>query len=826
MAQVTYDSITNSADLIKYLPNSPYVNVYPDSNSVSIYGPIWLPRIYGKDLTAFEIASSGKIAITINDIHSLDVSNSNYGAATNSNILTTLNTKSNYALEMMTNNRDLQVVLDSYSNDMYIHAASNIFVTTDSKDLSMVIGNNTLLNTSSNIDLSAINGSLQLYANNSNSFIRLLAADSNIDIFSSCNITTYAVQDYALTASNDYILNASRDVNIAAQNGAYKVFVNDSNTYMTMDTSNYMTFYAKESVDFTASNSYIVNATSNVSVTAQNGNLQLWANDSNMYMLFDGLGSNATNSITLRTANDFNISTSNSILSTSKCNVSFTAEEGDIGLWSHNSNMSLLMDHTTDNTTQFTMNNFYISASNSYELKVTSNVDIIGHNGNINLMVDSSNMYIALNYDDQDIVGYSASNFSYTASNNWSVNASSNINIAAQNGTYSLYVDNSNSYLLMNSMSNDTTQYTTGNYNVTGSNNYNLNISDSINIAAQNGSFKLFVNDSNSFIKVNDSSSSNINVYTALDIDLSASNNFLLNAQSNIAIYSGSNTYITAHESNIYIRMNMPADTLDIYALSNMTMTTSNSMYVYAATDMTTVVQNNISTTACNDMRLEAQQTIDIVANSVNITTNSDISYTAQSNLNFYVKAAPNNPLDPIFTISGTEVKLRGDLVITGSINTSNITSTSVIQNNLKIEDKNIILANVGNNSNNEGLPADGVATNDGAGIIIDGFPGSANSNEYDLYRKLFTWNYGTNGTLDLGTSNLTTESYWDLQGGSFRITKKKNIGTQQAPDIKDLSFGFRINEADELELVKKFWDTTAGGYLFKRIARFGRVFA
>jgi hypothetical protein len=337
--------------------------------------------------------------------------------------------------------------------------------------------------------------------------------------------------------------------------------------------------------------------------------------------------------------------------------------------------------------------------------------------------------------------------------------------------------------------------------------------------------------------------------YVAKDIRTVASNDYLLDVESDIIvnsshgdtlIYSQSNLYLTSHDSNIYLRLTSPDDTATLYALSNMTFNTSNEMYMYTRTntylttsnlftqvynDMVTTACNSIYITACNDMNIEALDKIDIKATEVNIITKSDISYTALSNLNFYISSAQDNPQDAIFTISGGVVRVRGDMVITGSINTSNIINTTVVQENLKVTDKIILLASVGDSSSNDILPNDGPTTNDESGIEIDGFPSGVNSNEYDMHKKFLKWRYNVEGTKDLGTSNLDTESYWDLQGGSFRITKKKNYGSVGAPNIKELSFGFRINEKDELEIIKKFYHPNSSNYVYKRLSKFGRIF-
>jgi hypothetical protein len=142
-----------------------------------------------------------------------------------------------------------------------------------------------------------------------------------------------------------------------------------------------------------------------------------------------------------------------------------------------------------------------------------------------------------------------------------------------------------------------------------------------------------------------------------------------------------------------------------------------------------------------------------------------------------------------------------------------------VLQENLKVNDRTLILASVGTGSN-EYQPLDGLATNDKSGIQIDGFPSGYNSNVASAYEKSFRWNYGATGMNDLGTSNMSAEAFWEVLGGSLRITNRKVSGS----NVIDTSFGFRVNELDELELTKKFWDSNLSQYRYKRLARFGRI--
>ena len=1133
MSVVTYDQITNSADLINYIQGSTNLYMYPDSNTTTVSGPIWLPKIYGKDLTAFEIASSGKIAITINDVHSIDVSNSNYGAAANSNIITTMNTKSNYAMEFMTNNRDLKVVLDSYSNDMYIHAASNIFIDTVSKDVQVSVGRDLLLNTTSNIGVSAQNGDLKMYANNSNMYVNMLKAnntidvysssnmnvyiakdiktvasnnytliaecnvdikstnasiflsanldnqyiklndvDSNIDMYSSSNMNIYAVKDIKTVASNNYTVISECNVDISSTNASLLLSANLSNMYIRMNESSNMNIYsssnistvAAKDITVTSCNNYTLVSDCNVDISSTNASLLLSANLSNMYVRMVDVDSNisiySSKNITTVAARDISVTACNNYTLVSDCNVDIKSTNASVFLSANLGNQYIKMNDVDSNIDMYSSSNMNvlvakditIVASNNYNLVADCNVDIKSTNASIFLSANLGNQYIKMNDVDSNIDMYSSSNMNVyiakdiktVASNNYTLISECNVDISSTNASLLLSANLSNMYIRMNENSNlniysssnittvaakDISVTSCNNYtlasdcnvdisstnaslllsanqsnmyirmlessniniysssnittvaakdiSVTSCNNYTLASDCNVDISSTNASLLLSANQSNMYVRMNDVdsnmsiySSANITTVAAKDISITACNNYTLasdcnidisstnaslllsanlsnmyirmtdtdsnmrlytscnmntvaakdinvtscnvykltsasnidisstnanvllsanqgnqyinmyNSESNISIYSSSNMnvvvmkdinttasnsyalnvnnkltinsvhdeslvysqcnlFLSSHDSNMYLRMAAPGDTITLFGLSNMTLNTSNDLSVYARTNiyqytsnlttmcydnMIVTACNNMYITACNNIHMEALDTIDIEAETVNIITRSDISYTALSNLNFYISSTPNNPQDAIFQISGGMVKVRGDMVITGSINTSNIINTTVVQENLKVTDKIILLANVGDGSSNDMLPLDGLATNDQSGVEIDGFPGGVNSNEYEMHKKFLKWNYGTNGTLDLGTSNLNTESFWDLQGGALRITKKKNYGTVGTPNIKELSFGFRINENDELEFYKKFWSTGASQYVYKRLTKFGRI--
>jgi hypothetical protein len=141
-----------------------------------------------------------------------------------------------------------------------------------------------------------------------------------------------------------------------------------------------------------------------------------------------------------------------------------------------------------------------------------------------------------------------------------------------------------------------------------------------------------------------------------------------------------------------------------------------------------------------------------------------------------------------------------------------------VTQTELQVEDKLLHLAY---NSNMD-LPLDGVV-NDGAGVVIDGVPVGFDQtvldNNPERYEKSIKWNMSTGGMLALGSSNIATESYWDVQGGAMRWTHiSESTG-------KETSYILRINEREEFEMVKRSKEF-GQAETFTKVSKFGRMLA
>jgi hypothetical protein len=308
---------------------------------------------------------------------------------------------------------------------------------------------------------------------------------------------------------------------------------------------------------------------------------------------------------------------------------------------------------------------------------------------------------------------------------------------------------------------------------------------------------------------------SNINLFTpegilsadVFGMDIFASNVARLAASNTLSLGSVSQSVqLSAATSNVTLALDASSDKLTGAATggiewtsgANLTVTTSNSTTLYTGSNLTMAANssNQYLTMAGSNLTLFA-------ANQMNLQATSYVM-DAASNHVFNVNGVE------VLRLSSNNMTLRGNIDLTGTINTI-ITEETILQ----VEDK---LIRVSYNSNGV---IDGLLTNDGSGLQVVGTPEPfpTESNEV-RFNKSLTWNYGSSssnaGTMYLGTSNLD-ESFWQVRGGSLRLTVTKSNGS-------DVSFGFRINDFDELELVKYY--TSNAVPQKKRVAKFGKQLA
>lgn len=131
-------------------------------------------------------------------------------------------------------------------------------------------------------------------------------------------------------------------------------------------------------------------------------------------------------------------------------------------------------------------------------------------------------------------------------------------------------------------------------------------------------------------------------------------------------------------------------------------------------------------------------------------------------------------------------VRIAGDLQVTGVVDSVSITETS-----LRIEDRFVQLAQPAAGADpvpDDQLSASGIVVGGSAPPLVPA--GSAPVYSREASEKSLTWNYAGGGT------ELAMENYWEVRGGSLRVTKTFTGNGYE------VSYGFRIAPVGgELEL-------------------------
>lgn len=829
----------------------------------------------------FNVKSNLALGTTIGDITTFANNSNMYHTMTASTNITSNYSFNNYAI-LTSNNFQLNTSSNIYmgalggSIGMYanqsnmfqtMQSSTNITSNYSSNNYAILTSNNFQLNTQSNVGIGALQGDLKLYANNSNTYIIM----SNL----STSISLFAQSNYNVLASNNYGINAQANITLGALAGDLKLYSTSSNMFFTMcNSTNNIAVFSSNSTSNVASNSYSILASKNVAITASNGgSLILSANCNNMFYNMSQL----SNNISTYASNNMYISTSNSIITSVNSNISFCNMSGSFNIQANNSNMTFLMDNNTNNISIYASNNYGILSSNNYNLTANSNVNISASMGDLKLFSQGSNMRLTMCNLTQKIRMFSSNDIVFDSSNNFYISSLSNMNLAALSGDFKVYSTGSNMFLSMTQATSNVFLYSCNNLEMSASNNLICNARSNITINASQASVGIYANNSNmslTFSNTTNTASLNTtnsyNVTAGSNISTIAGSNINFTSLSNdFNVYARSNLKMNVDNSNVFINMNVSSnpDTIDIYGLSNINMMTSNSMnmnisknYILNSFNNTISAGNNITVVASNNITIAACNNLSLSLGNVNTSTLGNQNYTASSNINFFISATnqiTQGSNDPIFSVGQGQVKVNGDMLITGNINTSNIYSTNVIQQTLKVSDKTLNLASFGSNDFTTGGQADSYSTNDQSGIEVDGVPSIITGSNYNSnnaylipsYQKSVLWNYNGGGVTDTGTSNVSTEAYWEMLGGSLHLTKKRvypPAGSNTTSNLGDVTFAFRINELDELEIVKKFIPSynlnsvnnpyssnfnasnstpiTSSSYVYKRVCRFGRV--
>ena len=193
------------------------------------------------------------------------------------------------------------------------------------------------------------------------------------------------------------------------------------------------------------------------------------------------------------------------------------------------------------------------------------------------------------------------------------------------------------------------------------------------------------------------------------------------------------------------------------------------------------------------------------------------------------IKDATNKDGSGTLIVDVETLRINGNLDVAGTYNTVDVATSKLI-----VEDKLIVLSTSSNYQSGDDIndgTEDHADGNSGGGFLIAGKPSSTQlsdtsltslANE-DVWEKSLKWNVNDGmpylGYLQSDATNDATyrdrESYWELKGGAFHLSadRMNDAGTA----VETVKYGFRINANDELEIIKKIGTADS-----KRVAKFG----
>ena len=794
---------------------TPASSMYPDFQTVSTFGPLYLPQIYGSNMSSFELASSGSIALTARDVTSLMMDRD--CAASNVYLYTLCN--DNLIIKVHDSNVGIKMdgtsnMMNLYTNcNMYLDAASNIQLTAGEKiifkcpNLSFnaddfmslaSLSNNLKIAAYSNLFLEALHNDVVISASSNSVLLRL--GDSNISAYAQCNI--------GLSASNDLSLYAKSNIFVTASNGSYTLSAASNNFLFALDsyTSN-ASLFATSNIIFAASNDAYLNAISNVHITASNESVLINGGDGTLLQL-------GHCNIAAFAVSNFSASASNDIALYAQSNVFVTASNGSFVLSAASNCLLFTLDSYTSNASLYATSNIVFAASNDAYLNAISNVHITASNESV-LINGGDGTLLQLGHC--NIAAFAISNISASASNDIALYAQSNVLVTASNGSFVLSAASNNVVFSLEKDTFNASLYATSNIILAASNSAFISAVSNLTIAASNDALSLLGGNGTLFTM----SQSNVFAFAASNFTALASNDVALYASSNVAVnaYLGSFT-VTAASNNTMFKLDKDTYNASLFTTSNIIFGASNDLFLSAV--------SNVTITASNE-----SLTLHGGCNTIFTMSHSNISAYAANKFDFFIGAFSN---DALMTVSSNLVQINGNLQVAGVIDSINVTQTT-----LSVSDKEIYLSYNSNivQSNSATWVVDGVA-NDKSGIVVQGLPQdipqySASNNE-QYYGKSLVWNksygmnfLGSNSPIG-GPSYAGKESFWELKGGALRISQPVDIIQDVDHNVfscSNISYHFRINSFQELEIVKVSSVLSdgiiTGTPTYQTVSRFGR---
>ena len=763
-----YDEFIGSRGNLKYVEGASVEYPLPEDNTV--LGTTFLPRVYGKDLQAFEIASTGYVAVTLDDVHSLDLARN----SAESNVI--MSTLCNDSFEINVNSSNVTVKADGQNNDLSFfaqrdingHSDRSINLSADSnvkvvgqQDVDITASNNASFKAVNEMDLFSttfsnnvsddhsthVGGSM--FVTLSNDYVSSGVSMSNI--FSE-TVTVQAGQNIALTGDNSAMMASQGRVEISGVENNMNIVMDEKNDVFRTHTN--FDFFATASNEYRiqTSNDFIVIAQDNISLdstTMSNVVGEDYNAEIGRDMIFNVTGDISSTSTTMSNVmsedlivqvgrdmtqyvedtldmtsttlsnlvkEDYKTEVGRDIVVSASNNMSLTAVEGSLDVRVNEGAMAMTFDHTTDTIHLETTNNMVVGASN--DMTATVGRDLSASiTGDVDISATTMSNVLSGNYK-TEVAGEMA------------VDVTGDMSLTNMNFS-----------------------------NVTQS-NYNVDVvSGDMIFSVQQGTYNIDVNSGAMTMRM-DSVTNDMSTHVDNDFIVSTSNDTFMDTKKNVMIRSKDD------ENDFMHFMEFQSD------------------------------------------------------NQINFSTTGTYSFNIKNGIQGTPKA--------ILTMDDDNVFVNANLNVSGVVN-----STGIVENRLEIEDKTLYLATSSNfvdslEGDKENIVyADDGIVNDGAGVRIHGIPssvvipeGQVQHDVAHLYEKSLVWNHRTTGVLGLGGDNHQDEARWEIKGGGLYLTNQRV--NENGELVNRTSFGFRINKRDELELIKEVNSEGEGPNFSRRVAKFG----
>ena len=598
------------------------------------------------------------------------------------------------------------------------------------------------------------------------------------------------------------------------------MYLSASNGYvgLKLDSNNSAFLYAAKDIDIKASNDSTFVSLSNLTINGV---------QSNVVVGF----SNASKSLNTYSACNTTMTVGQNFGLTSACNVSITATASNITLVANASKSTIVMN-----------SNVRIVASNDF-LTYSSNNTVIYSSNDAVISAGDQSVTITMSNAAETLDVYSGGKTTFVAVDDFTASSTTKSLILNASLSMNMNAHNDSMYIRMNDTSDSITTYALKSVNInTGSNivgnaasNIFMGASNNVTIFASNAasllsSNQMDIQSSNVLIQMRKDdgiftrSAKNISMTTSNLFSMSASNllgyaNVTMSNDGDLLMTSCNQTISFAGLNNVIGSSNGTVVLETGGNNSNVTVTLKNSDYTFNLAANSNINMSSLS----NGFVVNTFNSNGYISLSNDITKH--LLYKSQAS-NFDFIAEGNN----ILSITQSNVIIRGNLQIEGVFD-----STNIQQTNLYVEDKQIVLA-AASNGQDPLYDDDTPHPNDKAGVVVNGVPSAtlfSATADQTIAEKSIRWNYGTNGINAINAADAgATESYWEMIGGSFHLSAPQYVkdGTGKITGLNTthgkVTFGFRINDHQELEIVKILYGAdgvTPSGAPVK-VARFGKT--